>query len=186
MAKEQRRVELLRAAATIMANKGFHGTRLEEVGHAVGVSGPAVYRYFSGKEEILTELMTGISEHLLFEARKIVDGLEDPRERLAVLIDFQVDFALSQPELIRLHNRELFRMGEEGRGRVRSAQGSYLKLFAEALEEMDARYKEEAGRITAQLVMGMINSSELTRGWASVALVRRQTVAAARATVGLV
>ena len=51
---------------------------------------------------------------------------------------------------------------------------------------MDARYKEEAGRITAQLVMGMINSSELTRGWASVALVRRQTVAAARATVGLV
>ena len=59
-------------------------------------------------------------------------------------------------------------------------------MFAEALEEMDARYKEEAGRITAQLVMGMINSSELTRGWASVALVRRQTVAAARATVGLV
>lgn len=184
-AKEQRRVELLRAAATIMANKGFHGTRLEEVGHAVGVSGPAVYRHFSGKEEILTELMTGISEHLLSEARKIVDGLEDPRERLAVLIDFQVDFALSQPELIRLHNRELFRMGEEGRGRVRSAQGSYLKMFAEVLGEMDPRYKGEAGCITAQLVMGMINSSELTHSWAPTALVRRQTAAAARAAVGL-
>ena len=64
-AKEQRRVELLRAAASIMADKGFHGTRLEEVGEAVGISGPGVYRHFSGKEEILTELMTGLGIHAL-------------------------------------------------------------------------------------------------------------------------
>lgn len=184
-AKEQRRVELLRAAASIMADKGFHGTRLEEVGEAVGISGPGVYRHFSGKAEILTELMTGISEYMLSEAQGIVEGLVDPRERLVVLIDFQVDFALSRPELIRLHNRELFRMGEEGRGRVRSVQGRYLKLLAESLAQMDPRYKGEAGRITAQLLVGMINSSELTRGWASTALVRRQTLAAARAAVGL-
>ncbi|WP_408925311.1 TetR/AcrR family transcriptional regulator [Corynebacterium sp. YSMAA1_1_F7] len=184
-AKEHRRVELLRAAARIMANKGFHGTSLEEVGEAAGISGPAVYRHFPGKEEILTELMTGISEHMLSEAQKIVDGLTDPRERLAVLIDFQVDFALSQPELIRLHNRELFRMGEAGRGCVRSVQGSYLKLFAEALAKMDSHYQGEAGRITAQLVVGMINSSEVIRGWASTALARRQMLAAARAAVGL-
>ncbi len=68
---------------------------------------------------------------------------------------------------------------------MRSVQGSYLKLFAEALAKMDSHYRGEAGRITAQLVVGMINSSEVIRGWASTALARRQMLAAARAAVGL-
>ncbi len=184
-AKAERRVELLRCAADIMARKGFHQMRLEDLGEAVGISGPAVYRHFSSKEEILTELMTGISEHLLQQARLIVDGIGDARERLIVLIDFHVDFALSRPELIRLHNRELFRMGEQGRGRVRAAQGEYLKMFATSLAQFDPKYRGRAGRVTAQLVLGLINSSELTRGWAPPALQRRAATMAARAAVGV-
>lgn len=184
-AKAQRRVELLRASAKIMADKGFHAMRLEDLGEAVGVSGPAVYRHFSGKDEILTELMTGISEHLFVEAQEILRGISDPRERLEILIDFHTSFALEQSELIRLHNRELFRMSEEGRDRVRAAQGHYLGLWAESLERLGSTYEGDGARITAQLVIGLINAAEyLTRSVGS-ALLRRQVVLSARSALGL-
>lgn len=178
-------MELLRAAAKIMADKGFHAMRLEDLGEAAGISGPAVYRYFSSKEEILTDLMTGISEKLLEEARAITRGLTDPRERLQALIHLQIDFAMTEPELIRLHARELFRMAEEGRERVRRTQGAILKMVAEALASYDPRYEGTAGRVAAQLLVGQINSLELTRGWASPALARQTAVHLAESAVGM-
>lgn len=184
-AKAKRRMELLRAAAKIMADKGFHAMRLEDLGEAAGISGPAVYRYFSSKEEILTDLMTGISEKLLEEARAITRGLTDPRERLQALIHLQIDFAMTEPELIRLHARELFRMAEEGRERVRRTQGAILKMVAEALASYDPRYEGTAGRVAAQLLVGQINSLELTRGWASPALARQTAVHLAEYDVGM-
>lgn len=184
-AKALRRVELLRASAKIMAEKGFHAMRLEDLGEAVGVSGPAVYRHFSGKEEILTELMTGISEHLFEEAQQILGGISDPRERLEILIDFHTSFALEQSELIRLHNRELFRMGEDGHSRVRAAQGHYLGLWADALEEMGAPYAGDGAKITAQLVIGLINAAEYLNARVGTALLRRQVVLSARSALGL-
>lgn len=180
-----RRVRLLRAAADIMSVKGYHEMRLEDLGEAVGVSGPAVYRHFSGKEEILNELLTGISKYLLQEAEKLLEGVTDPREQLETLVDFHIDFALSQPELIRLHQRELFRLAHEGREKVRVAQGHYLALWASALAASDAKFQGDAGKITAQLVTGMINSSQNTERWAGKAVLRRQVALGARAVVGL-
>ena len=63
-AKAKRRMELLRAAAKIMADKGFHAMRLEDLGEAAGISGPAVYRYFSSKEEILTDLSPTLESYV--------------------------------------------------------------------------------------------------------------------------
>ncbi|HIW95116.1 MAG TPA: TetR/AcrR family transcriptional regulator [Candidatus Corynebacterium gallistercoris] len=184
-AKAQRRVELLNAAAAIMAAKGFHGTRLEDIGEAVGISGPAVYRHFPSKEVILEELLTGISEHLLAESKQMLAGIDDPRDQLEILIDFHVNFAITKSELIRLHQRELFRLDATGLERVRTAQGRYLRLWAKALQNFDASFQAEAGRITAQLVTGMINASQNTSKWAGEALLRRQMTLCARAAVGL-
>lgn len=184
-AKAERRVDLLRAAAQIMADKGFHAMRLEDLGEAVGISGPAVYRHFSSKEEILTELMTGISQKLYAEADRITEELSDPKQQVQALIDLQIDFAISEPELIRLHNRELFRMGEQGREDVRKAQGGVLKIMATALANYDQHYQGEVGRVTAQLIFGMINSLELTRSWASLETAREVVSNAVRSAVGL-
>lgn len=184
-AKAQRRVELLRASAEIMADKGFHAMRLEDLGEAVGISGPAVYRHFSNKEEILTELMLGISQHLYEQSQEVLVGIDDPRERLEILIDFHVSFALERTDLIRLHNRELFRMSEEGRGMVRAAQGHYLGLWARALEDFNPTFAGESGRITAQLTIGLINAVEHLAGRVAPALLRRQLVLSARSTLGL-
>src|SRR5262245_44328344 len=62
-----RREQLLAAAARLMADRGYHGVSINDIGAATGVSGPAVYKHFPSKQAILTELLVGISERLLAE-----------------------------------------------------------------------------------------------------------------------
>ena len=54
--KSDRRSQLLSAAAHLMAERGFLAVRLEDIGSAAGVSGPAIYRHFP-KEAMLVELL---------------------------------------------------------------------------------------------------------------------------------
>ena len=48
-----RREQILREAARLFADRGFHGVGVDEIGAAVGISGPGLYRHFAGKDAML-------------------------------------------------------------------------------------------------------------------------------------
>lgn len=54
---EERRAEILRAAADCFGTRGFHGTTTRDVAAAVGITEAALYRYFSGKEAIYAAIL---------------------------------------------------------------------------------------------------------------------------------
>lgn len=56
-AKEQRREEILAAAKTTFAAKGFHATTIGHVAKAAGVSYGSVYWYFDSKDALFHALM---------------------------------------------------------------------------------------------------------------------------------
>src|SRR5882762_1413847 len=85
-AKSDRRSQLIAAAERLVAERGFLAVRLEDIGAAVGVSGPAIYRHFSNKEALLVELLVGISARLLAGATNVVAGADDPVHALDGLI----------------------------------------------------------------------------------------------------
>ena len=70
--KSDRRSQLLTAAEHLIAERGFLAVRLEDIGAAAGVSGPAIYRHFTGKEALLVELLTGVSTRLLEGGQAVV------------------------------------------------------------------------------------------------------------------
>ncbi len=57
-------------AARLFAERGFHGVGVDEIGAAVGISGPGLYRHFAGKDAMLAELLVGISDSLLTSAKR--------------------------------------------------------------------------------------------------------------------
>ncbi|MDQ0961610.1 AcrR family transcriptional regulator [Streptomyces sp. B4I13] len=65
-----RREQILREAARLFAERGFHGVGVDEIGAAVGISGPGLYRHFPGKDAMLAELLVGISGQLLTGAKR--------------------------------------------------------------------------------------------------------------------
>ena len=75
--KSDRRLQLLSAAERLFAERGFLAVRLEDIGAAAGVSGPAIYRHFPNKESLLVELLVGISTRLLAGARQVRNDSAD-------------------------------------------------------------------------------------------------------------
>ncbi len=156
---EDRRVEILRTASELFARNGFHGVSMDELGAAAGVSGPALYRYFPGKEAILSAMLIDISERLLAGGRERVDAAASPSRALRSLVDFHVDFALDHPDLIDVQARDLDAVPDVDRRAVRRLQSQYVTLWVDALVGQRPEMSPERARAAAHAVFGLINST---------------------------
>src|SRR5271154_7467641 len=54
---ERTREAIMAAATDLFRERGFRDTSLGDIGAAAGVSGPAIYRYFDSKGELLSVLI---------------------------------------------------------------------------------------------------------------------------------
>lgn len=157
--KAQRRQQLLEAGARLIADRGFPGMRLDDLGAAAGISGPAVYRHFPNKEALLVELLVGISQRLLDGGRAVAEQSDSPAVALGALVDFHLDFALGEPELIRIQDRDLENLPEAARRQVRRTQRQYVEIWVTVLCDLHPDLAEAAARVQAHATFGLINST---------------------------
>ncbi|MFF2506016.1 TetR/AcrR family transcriptional regulator [Streptomyces sp. NPDC058067] len=156
-----RREQILKEAARLFAERGFHGVGVDEIGAAVGISGPGLYRHFAGKDAMLAELLVGISGRLLTGGKRRVaesDG-GDPGALLDSLIEGHIDFALDDRPLITLHDRELDRLRDSDRKLVRQLQRQYVELWVTAVREAYPGLPEQPARAAVHAVFGLLNST---------------------------
>jgi len=158
-----RREQILAAAAELFARHGFHGVGIDDIGSAVGISGPALYRHFRSKDAMLGEMLTSISEVLLAGGQERVDQAGTPDATLRELVRFQVDFALDNPALITVQERNLGNLTEPDRRRVRALQRRYVEVWVEAILAVVAGTDEPTARAAAHAVFGLINSTPHSR-----------------------
>jgi AcrR family transcriptional regulator len=133
--------------------------RLEDIGAATGVSGPAIYRHFPNKEALLVELLVGVSTRLVTGGHAVVDAAPDPATALAGLIEFHLDFALDEPDLIRIQDRDFANLPAHAQRQVRQAQRRYVETWVAALRDLDPGLEEEGARVMAHAAFGLLNST---------------------------
>lgn len=181
-AKADRRRQLLEAAARLIAERGYARVRLEDLGSAVGISGPAVYRHFPNKEAVLAELLVGISTRLFEGGTDVADSAADATAAMAGLIEFHLDFALGEPDLIRVQDRDLASLPDAALRQVRRYQRRYVELWVQVLREIDPALSETEARTKAHATFGLINSTPHSMGRTSPTVtrdvLRRMAVAA--------
>jgi AcrR family transcriptional regulator len=174
-----RREQILAVAAQLFARHGFHGVSIADLGAAVGISGPALYRHFPGKEALLAELLVGISEHLLDGGRARADRTADPHELLAALVEFHADFAQREPELIVVQDRDLANLPGPDRRKVRQLQRTYVEVWVDALRRAHPGLAVDAARTAAHGTFGLLNSTpHAGRTPEAAALLRGMAIAA--------
>ncbi len=158
-AVENRREQILREAARLFAERGFHGVGVDEIGAAVGISGPGLYRHFPGKDAMLAELLVGISDRLLAAGRMRVAETADAAEALDALIRGHIDFALDDRPLITLHDRELDRLRDSDRKLVRQLQRQYVEEWVAIVHRVHPDATELEVRAAVHAVFGLLNST---------------------------
>ncbi|WP_431218323.1 SACE_7040 family transcriptional regulator [Leifsonia xyli] len=158
-AKADRRAALLDAAAGMFAERGFNGVSIEDLGAAVGVSGPAVYRHFPSKQAVLEALLVGVSERLLEGGEEVADAEPDPDAALRALIAFHIDFALGEPDTIRVQDRDLDALGDAARRQVRRLQRRYVEVWMRVLGQLQPALADDELRVRVQGTFGLLNST---------------------------
>ena len=165
-AKAERSDAILRAAARLFAERGYTGVSLEDIGAAVGVSGPAVYRHFAGKQALLGAVLVKVSHDLVDGGEQVSLGTTTADERMRALIRFHVDFALGNAEVIQVQDRDVAHLSEVDRAEVRRLQRSYIELWMDALTALPSAAADERSavdrdelRLRVQACFGLINST---------------------------
>jgi AcrR family transcriptional regulator len=161
-----RRAEILEAAADLFAARGFHGVSIEDIGAAVGVSGPALYRHFSGKEALLTEMLLDISERLREQGSRLATTADPDTAEAALdaLLSGHIAFALTHPALIRVHERELDNVPEQARRAIRRLQRLYVEEWVTVLSELHPACPPARLRAATHAVFGLLNSTPRSAG----------------------
>jgi AcrR family transcriptional regulator len=157
--KSARRGQILDAAAELFARHGFHGVGIDDIGAAVGISGPALYRHFRSKDAMLGEMLTQISEKLLAGGQARVRQVSDPQRALHELVRWQVDFALRNSALITVHIRDLSNLTDESRRKVRALQRQYVEVWVQVIRRAVPDTDEPTARAAAHAVFGLLNST---------------------------
>ena len=145
--------------------RGYHGVSMDDIGAAAGVTGPALYHHFAGKEAMLVAALIPVSEGLLTGGMtRVAEHPDDPRGLLDSLVDFHVEFALDNPAVIALHLHELDRLPEEPRRTIRRLQRLYVEVWVQTLLALRPDLTDEEARVLAHAAFGLMNSTPFLGG----------------------
>ena len=163
--RRTRRDEILEIAVKLFASRGYYGVSMDDIGAAAGVTGPALYHHFAGKEAMLVAALIPVSEGLLHGGReRVARHPEDARAALTDLIEFHVEFALANPAVIALHLHELDRLPEEPRREIRRLQRLYVEEWVAVLTTLRTELTPGEARVLAHAAFGLMNSTPFLSG----------------------
>jgi AcrR family transcriptional regulator len=102
--RAQVRREVKQAALRQLAESGPAGLSVSAIGKQLGVSGPALYRYFASRDQLLTELVIDayhdLADALSAATRQLPSS--DPQVRFEALVRSYRAWALAQPHRYQL------------------------------------------------------------------------------------
>jgi AcrR family transcriptional regulator len=163
--RRSRRDEILEIAMGLFAARGYHGVSMDDIGSAAGVTGPALYHHFAGKEAMLAAALYPVSERLLAGATvHVAAHPHDPAAALAALVEFHVDFALNNPAVIALHLHEMDRLPDDARREIRRLQRRYVEEWVGVLTAVRPGLTGGEVRVLAHAAFGFMNSTPFLPG----------------------
>jgi len=143
--KEQKRLEIIRAACKLFAEKGYYNTTIPHIAQAVGMSVGNIYNYFESKEALAKEIMITVSNWVGERLRKIEEMDVDYREKIRLFVKSFFEIAVEEPELINyflkvfLVNREVFSEGCEGFACIASVITEVMVFLSNGIEKGELR-----------------------------------------------
>jgi TetR/AcrR family transcriptional regulator len=128
------RAELLQAARTAFAEKGYAGTTLTDIAVSAGLRKASLFHHFRSKEALYLEMLSDISEELaqlVAQARLAEGSFLERLDRLGILV---VRYLGRHPSAARLAVRELVDGGPYSQGGGRERVALSMQAVAAFLE----------------------------------------------------
>jgi AcrR family transcriptional regulator len=180
-----RREQLLGAAASLFAARGYHDVGIDDIGAAAGISGPGVYRHFASKQALLEALCDRAMTRMLDGARSTRSAHDEPIEAVEALVDLHVEFAVTHRQLLGVWAREQRALSDDVRRSLRRRQREYERVWREAAAPLHPELDEAEVAVVVLAVLALLNATALAEVSVPAErlspLLRRTALAALRA-----
>jgi AcrR family transcriptional regulator len=161
VARRPRRDTIAAAALRLFRERGYHGVSIDEIGERAGVTGPAVYSHFEGKQDLLAAVLEPGIRHTRLAAVAAVQESIDPKDAIVALVRSYVGVAVDASDQIQLYAREERNLSDPARRRLRRETKIIIDQWVHALgvHHPDASVAERTA--SAYAVVSLANSAAM-------------------------
>lgn len=178
---DSRRDQILAAAIELFARRGYYQTGIDDIGTAVGITGPGVYRYFKGKEDVLDAGLRLASEEIIGRCDEVVSRNLNPAQTLEELCGVYIHVMVEQPDLASVFLREApHGPSQTSFDRTRRL---HREEWVHVVSQLSPRLTENEVRVVVAGIGGLLGSALRSRGVLGVAELNQMLMAMIDAVV---
>lgn len=157
----KQRQAAIRAAASVFAEKGFHGACTKDIAERMGIKQGSLYYYFKSKEEALGEVcLFGIQDYVGHMAA-IADSNQPFEAKLIATITSHLSSYRERNEALKVYNDERLYLPKARRSRLKELGSDYRQRLERIFEEgrISGAVRQSVDcHFAAQAVIGMCNA----------------------------
>ncbi|HKV20863.1 MAG TPA: TetR/AcrR family transcriptional regulator [Mycobacterium sp.] len=147
---------LLTESVALFNRKGYRDTTMEEIASAVGMPTSGIYRYFSGKSDILAAIYRRAADRLSSEASSILGEVSDPERALTGLIDAYVKRSFGHPELAYVYYTERLHMAPADQKILRNLQRATVESWVRLVTAIRSDWTVGQARFAVHAAMALV------------------------------
>ncbi|HEX9939922.1 MAG TPA: TetR/AcrR family transcriptional regulator [Longimicrobium sp.] len=156
-AYDEKLESILRTAARIFAEKGYHQASIRDIARATGVSLSGLYYYFDSKEELLFLIQDHAFGTLIANLERNLAGVEEPHRRLRVLMENHLRYFIDAKAEMKVLSHESESLTGDYRKRVNAKKRRLSEIAAEILGELRPGGGGIDIRVATFSLFGMMN-----------------------------
>lgn len=126
------------AALSLFAARGYQGTTMHDIGAALGIKGPSLYKHLRSKQDLLVSIMLETMNTLIRNQTAALDAGGDLATRLRRTVEAHVRYHASHPREAFVGNREIANLEPDFRLRILELRDAYEYRLRSLIEEGSA------------------------------------------------
>ncbi|HEX2049640.1 MAG TPA: TetR/AcrR family transcriptional regulator [Actinomycetota bacterium] len=130
-----RRADVVKAAARLFSERGYHGTSMQHLGNALGLQRGSLYAHIGSKEELLFDVVDEGAERFLERGQQALDRPGTATERLTALLVGHAETAAEHLDSATVFLNEWRYLSEDLRAAVQAKRDRYEAMVRSIVEE---------------------------------------------------
>ncbi len=158
--RTSRRAEVVRAAARLFSERGYHGTSMQHLGDALGLQRGSLYAHIGSKEELLFDVVDEGADRFLERGREALELAGSAGDRLEALLVGHAETAAEHLDAATVFLNEWRYLSEDLRAAVQAKRDGYEAIVRTIVEDGIAtgEFRADADvRFAATLVLSAGN-----------------------------
>lgn len=159
-----RREAIIVAALDLFGRQGYQATGIDEIGAAINITGPAIYRHFGSKQELLAAVFAYSFEIRRDQIREAMTHGTTPHEKLELIIRDTVRDTLDRQRALTLYTTELSHLAPEDRRSVIRKKKEFTNEWVRTLVEVSPSLSTDDATMAVLCVQNLIATLAYTDG----------------------